>query len=431
MFRYLPEQASEFAPRVDWINNLITDLSVFFTVAIVGSMIYFAVRYRRRGGVDHPTDGIEGSNLLEAIWTIVPTVICIYVAAYGYIIYDDLRDIPKDNEAVTINVLGQKWKWDFEYPNGKKTTNEFVVPVDEPVKLIMTSTDVLHSFFVPAMRVKNDVIPKQYTYLWFKPVKTGSYYTFCTEYCGTHHSAMLATLRVVSRAEYDRWLADDSEALRMSRMNPADLGKELYVQKTCNVCHSLDGSRLVGPSFLQLFGREVEMESGVTVTADENYIRSSIINPNEHIVKGYPPAMPSFSGQVTDEEIHALIAFIKSVDGSTQIDIQAPQVEEVPMDEDMTPAERGKVLYNTRLCVTCHSLDGSILVGPSMKGLYGKKGKLADGSDYLADDEYIKRSLLRPNEEIVEGFQPLMPPYEGQLDDEQISDLIEFIKTVK
>lgn len=431
MFRFLPEQASEFAPSVDWLNNLITDISVFFTVAIVGSMIYFAIRYRRRNGVDHETDRIEGSHLLEIIWTAVPTVICIYVAAYGYVIFEDLRAIPNDKEAVVINVQGQKWKWDFEYANGKKTTGEFVVPVNEPIKLIMTSTDVLHSFFVPAMRVKSDVIPKQYTYLWFKPVKTGEYHTFCTEYCGTNHSGMLARLRVVSKAEYERWLADDSEALRMSRMKPSDLGKTLYVQKTCNVCHSLDGSRLVGPSFLKLYGREEEMESGEKITADENYIKNSIINPNAQIVKGYAPAMPSFSGQLSDDEIHALIAFIKTIDGSAPVAVSAPAAAPAAVDPNMSPADRGKQIYNTRLCVTCHSLDGSKLVGPSFKGLYGRSGKLADGSAYTADDAYIKNSILKPNAQVVEGYQPLMPPYEGQLNDEQIADVIEYLKTLK
>lgn len=429
MFRFLPEQASEFAPKVDWLNHLITDISVFFTVALVGAMIYFAVRYRRKGGVDHATDGIEGSHLLEIIWTVVPTVICIYVAAYGYIIYDDLRAIPADKDAVTINVQGQKWKWDFEYSNGKKTTGEFVVPVNEPVKLIMTSTDVLHSFFVPAMRVKNDVIPKQYTYLWFKPVQTGEYHTFCTEYCGTNHSGMLAKLKVVSKAEYERWLADDSEALKMSRMKPSDLGKELYVKKTCNACHSLDGSRLVGPSFLKLAGKQEELESGEKVTVDDNYLRTSMLNPNAQVVKGYTPAMPSFTGQLNDDEIHALIAFIKTIDGSTKVEVAAARPAAV--DPNMSPADRGKQIYNTRLCMTCHSLDGSKVVGPSFKGLYGRSGKLADGSSYTADEAYIKNSILKPQAQVVEGYQPVMPGYEGQLDDKQIADVIEYLKTLK
>ncbi len=428
MFRFLPEQASEFAPEIDWINNLITDISVFFTVAIVGAMIYFAIIYRRRNGKDHETDRIEGSHILEFLWTAVPTVICIYVAAYGFVIYEDIRDIPDDKDAIVINVQGQKWKWDFEYSNGKQTTNEWVVPVNEPVKIILTSTDVLHSFFVPAMRVKQDAVPKQYTFLWFKPVKTGEYHTFCTEYCGTNHSGMLATLKVVSKAEYERWLADDSEALKMSRMKPSDIGKELYVKKGCNACHSLDGSRLVGPSFLKLFGRDEELDNGEKIKADENYIKASIINPNAQIVAGYPPnQMPSFQGQVTDDEIHGIIEFIKTVDGTQKVEIAAPVA--VAIDPNATPAERGKVVYETKLCKTCHTLDGSQLVGPTFKGIYGKSGKLADGSSYTADDEYIRNSIKNPSGQVVEGFAPSMPVL--PVTDSEISDLIEYMKTLK
>ena len=432
MFRFLPEQASEFAPKVDWINNLITDISLFFTVAIVGTMVFFAIHYRRRNNKDHETPGIEGSHILETLWTVVPTIICIFVAGYGYVIYDEMREIPKDEDAVTINVRARQWAWDFEYSNGKKTINEWVVPVNQPIKLVMTSVDVLHSFFVPAMRVKNDVLPKQYTHLWFKPIKTGEYHTFCTEYCGREHSAMLAKLKVVSQAEYDRWLADDSDAQRLARMKPSDLGKELYVKKTCNMCHSLDGSRLVGPSFLQLFGRDEELESGEKVRVDENYIKSSIINPNAQVVKGYLPAMPSFAGQLSDDEIHGMIEFIKTIDGKTKVEMPvAVAKKDDAADANLSPVDRGKKIYNTRLCVTCHTLDGAKLVGPSFKGLYGHKGKLADGSTYEANDEYIKESILKPQAKVVEGYPPSMPPFEGQLNDKDIADVIEFMKTLK
>jgi cytochrome c oxidase subunit 2 len=428
MFRFLPEQASEFAPRVDWINNLITDISVFFTVAIVGTMIYFAIIYRKRKGVDHETHRIEGSHLLEIIWTAVPTVVCIFVAAYGFVIYEDVRRIPEDKNAITINVHAQKWKWDFEYSNGKKTANEWTVPVDEPVKLIMTSADVLHSLFVPAMRVKQDVIPKQYTYLWFKPVKTGTYHTFCTEYCGTNHSGMLATLNVVSKAEYERWLADDSDALKMSRMKPSDMGKELYVKKGCNACHSLDGSRIVGPSFLKLFGREEELESGEKIKADENYIKNSVLNPNSQIVKTFPPnQMPSFQGQLSDDDIHGIIEFIKTVDGSQKVEVAAAPVP--ALNPNASPAERGKFNYETKLCKTCHTLDGSKLIGPTFKGVYGRSEKLADGSTITVDDAYIKKSIKEPASQIVEGYPPSMPQL--PLSDGDIADIIEFMKTLK
>ena len=367
MFRYLPEQASDFAHRVDAVNNFITDVSVFFTVAIVGAMIYFAVKYRKKNGVDHETPRIEGDHTLEIIWTVVPTIICVIVGVAGWQVFHEMRNPPAN--ALEINVTGQKWKWDFEYSNGKKSTTDFVVPVDEPVKLILTSRDVLHSFFIPSMRVKSDAIPKRYTFVWFRPIKTGDYHVFCTEYCGTEHSSMLANLKVVSRAEYERWVNDDSEAAALLRMAPSEVGQQLYTAKGCNACHSLDGAVRTGPTFLKVFGREGKLKGGVSYKVDENYIRESILNPLAKVVEGYAPAMPSFDGQLTEAQIGHIIAFLKTVDGSTP----APKAATAPVvaaaAEDLSklsPEERGKRIYQdpTKMCATCHTIDGSKLVGP-------------------------------------------------------------------
>ncbi|MCB0311502.1 MAG: cytochrome c oxidase subunit II, partial [Bdellovibrionales bacterium] len=284
MFDFMPEQASTIAPKIDWLNHLVTVISVFFTVVIVGAMIYFAVRYRKRGGQDHETPRIEGNGFLEVVWTTVPTLICILIGYYGVAFYREMR--AEESNPVEINVWGQKWRWDFEYPNGKKTNAELVVPVGRQVKLITRSRDVIHSFFIPAMRVKRDVLPTEYGSLYFTPIKTGDYNVFCTEYCGQDHWDMLAKLRVVSQAEYDRWLQDRSAELEMSRMSPVELGKQLYNEKGCLACHSLDGSPRVGPSFLKLYGREGEFADGATYKADENYIQESVLHPNKHIVKG-------------------------------------------------------------------------------------------------------------------------------------------------
>lgn len=438
MFRYLPEQASNHAPNVDWLHHLITDLSIFFTVAIVGVMIYFAVKYRKRNGVDHETPQIEGDLSLEIIWTVVPTIICIIIGYYGIIYYKDMRTVPSN--AMTINVTGQKWSWDFEYENGKKTYGEFVIPVDKPVKLLLQSRDVLHSFFIPSMRVKSDVVPGSYTYVSFTPVKTGLYQSYCTEYCGDNHYSMLANLRVVSQAEFDAWLVDRSEEILAERMDPAELGAKLYVQKTCSTCHSLDGSPKVGPSFLKLYGAERKFTDGTTRTADEEYIRQSIYQPNSQVVEGYPPAMSQFipaqvpdslAAVVTDKEALQLIAFIKTLDGTQEVEVE--EVEPVAASEvdkaSMTTEERGEWIYQNKMCVTCHSLDGSRIVGPSFKGIYGKSGKLADGSDYLADDAYLKESILKPNDKVVEGYAPAMPAQ--QFSDDEVADIIAYLKTLK
>ena len=405
MFRYLPEQASELAHKVDQVNNFITDVSVFFTVAVVGVMIYFAIRYRQRGGKDHDTPAIEGNPFFEVVWTVVPTIISLAVATYGIRVYDQTRTVPED--AHEIVVWGQMWKWDFEYPNGKRTTGEFVIPVNKSVKLVLSSRDVLHSFFVPTMRVKRDAVPGMYTYVHFKPIKTGTYRVFCAEYCGRLHSKMLATLHVVSEAEYERWLNDDSEAVMRAAMDPVELGKGLYEKQGCNACHSMDGSRVIGPSLLKLFNRAGKFVDGTDYVADENYLKRSILDPRAEIVAGYEASasvMPVFEGQLSDDEVHALIAFIKSLDGSQPVEVEEEEETEVKDLSKLTPAERGERLYNQKACVGCHSLDGSRVVGPSFKGLYGTEGALDGGASYVADDDYIKRSILKPAEQIVAGL---------------------------
>ena len=433
MFRYLPEQASEVAHKVDFVNNLITDLSVFFTVAIVGSAIYFAIRYRKKDGQDHETPQIHGNNFLEIVWTVVPTVICIFIAWYGVVVFKEIRHVPAD--ALEIGVMAQKWKWDFEYENGKKTVGEIVVPVNKPIKMVMKSRDVLHSFFVPAMRVKMDVIPGRYTYVSFKPIKTGEYNVFCTEYCGKDHWNMLAKLKVVSGAEYDNWLNDNSAELALAASSPAERGAELYIKNGCNACHSLDGAPSVGPTFLKLYGKEGKTTDGATYTADHEYLQESILYSNKRITEGYQPVMPAFDGQLNDDNIGDLIAFIKAQDGTSpavEIEVEEEEDEAAAVDtSSMSPVERGRLLYNEKVCVTCHSLDGSKTVGPTFQGIYGRAGTLQGGESYTADDAYIKDSILNPQSQVVKDYAPAMPPYAGQLSDEDISDIIEFLKTVK
>ena len=426
MFRYLPEQASEFAPDVDAVNHLITDISVFFTVVICAVMIYWAIKYRRKNGVDHATPQIRTNHGMEAFLTIVPTFFCIIVGVYGYRVFVEMRTPPAD--AIEINVYAKKWMWNFEYSNGKNVPSEAVIPVDRPVKFIMQSSDVLHSFFVPSMRVKADAIPGRYTYVWFRPVKTGEFNVFCTEYCGLDHSKMIAKLKVVSHAEYDRWLNDKSAEMMAARMTPAKRGAALFKEKGCVGCHSIDGTKMTGPTFLKIWGREELLSDGSKVVVDENYFRNSVLNPKSQIVATYQNMMPPFEGQIDDQGISDLIAYAKTIDGSQP----APVAVKLPagMGTEMTPAELGKKLYNEKACVGCHTLDGSKLVGPSFKGVYGRSGKLTDGSSYTADDAYIKNSILNPASQVVEGFAPAMPPYQGQLSDADIDAIIAFMKTV-
>lgn len=436
MLGLLGEQGSDFARKVDYANDVVTIISVLCTVAIVGTMLYFAVVYRQKDGKDHPTPMIEGNNALEVIWTVFPTFVCIWVAYLGYDSFVAMRNVPPG--AMEVNVVGKKWQWDFQYANGKTTTGELVVPVDQPVKLVMTSRDVLHSFFVPVMRTKADVIPGRYTYEWFRPIKTGDFQVFCTEYCGDLHSGMRARLKVLPKAEFDMWLADDSDRLKLAAANPAEKGKDIY-EKNCKTCHSLDGSRVVGPSWLKIIGRQGQLADGSTYVANEDYIKESILYPNNKVVAGYSPAMPSYQGQLSDEQIEQVIAFMKTLDGSQSAEPAAITTRKKKPAADtmlaaLTPAQRGESLFKDagNMCSTCHSIDGSRMVGPSFKGLWGSKHKITDGSEVEVNAAYVKESIWKPAAKIVEGYPPAMPAiFEGKLSEDNVNDIIEYMKTLK
>lgn len=306
----MPEQASTFAAEIDFMNNFISYVAAFCTIAITGAMIYFAWKYRKRTDNDL-TPQITHSTVLETLWTAIPTVVVLFIFYYGTMTYVDMRNPPAN--ALEIGVRGYQWAWEFTYPNGKKQGEELVVPVDTPIKLIMTSsetggkTPVNHSFYIPAMRVKEDVIGGTYHYLWFQPTKLGNYPIFCTEYCGTNHSGMLGRLRVVTPEEYQDHINDRREGERPLE----EVAKEIWVNKGCKGCHSLDGTAVVGPSWKGLWAAKREFVDGSSATADENYIRSAILNPGAQVLKGYQNVMPMIP--LTDDEIETLIAFLKTI----------------------------------------------------------------------------------------------------------------------
>ena len=309
---WIPEAASNLASKVDGLLLVITFISIFFFVLISAVLIYFAVKYRRRSD-DEETPYITGNQTLEIIWTVIPSILLILLFVYGFVVYKEMRTPPKD--AVDITVTGKQWLWTFEYYNGKKTLNELYVRQNRPVRMVMRADDVIHSFFVPAFRVKQDLMPGRYTQLWFTPTKIGTFDIFCAEYCGTGHSKMLGKVIVLSPEAYDIWekgvAVDGGEAV--ASLPPAELGEKHYKGKSCNACHSVDGSVVIGPSFKGLYEREGELEDGASYTADENYIMQSILEPQEQIVKGFQPVMPSFKGILSDAEITAIIAYIKTL----------------------------------------------------------------------------------------------------------------------
>jgi cytochrome c oxidase subunit 2 len=302
---YMPVQGSTFAREIDFMNNFITYVATFCTLAITGVMIYFTIKYRKRSDNDL-TPNITHNATLETLWTVVPTIICAFVFYYGTMSYVDMRTPPANS--IEIGVRGYQWAWEFSYPTGKKEGETLVVPVNRPVKLIMKSDDVNHSFYIPAMRVKEDVIGGTYHYLWFEPKLLGEFPIFCTEYCGKNHSGMMAKLKVVTQAEYDDHINDRTKG----ELPPEELGKAVWVNKGCKGCHSIDGSAVVGPTWKGLWGNKREFLDGGSATADENYIQESISNPNKHIVKGYQQGiMPMIP--LTSEEVNTVIAFMKTL----------------------------------------------------------------------------------------------------------------------
>jgi cytochrome c oxidase subunit 2 len=318
-FGWMPEAMSNLAPVVDAPFYFVIATSAILTVGVVLVMLRLVVKYLRKEEHENSTP-VEPSPLLELSWVVLPTILVLIVFTWGFKAFMTVTQ-PPDN-AYEIRVYARKWAWEFEYPTGFRTTNELYVPSNRPVKLVMTSTDVLHSFWVPNFRVKHDVIPNRYSSVWFEathetpipasvgdPDATGFIPILCTEYCGTGHSAMGAKLWVLPQDRYDEFLAGAGGAT--DDMPLPELGELLYTQKACNGCHSIDGAPGVGPTLLGLFGKEETMTDGTRLVADENYLRESILVPAAKVVEGYQPIMPPIP--LTDREVDGLIEYIKTL----------------------------------------------------------------------------------------------------------------------
>ncbi|MEW6198762.1 MAG: cytochrome c oxidase subunit II [Planctomycetota bacterium] len=304
---WLPPQASTAAPHTDAVFYFIFWVSVFFFTLIVALMVYFVLRYRQRKAGQAAVGGVTHHTGLEITWSAVPLVLVVAMFYMGFRGFMDIVNPPRD--ALDIRVLGQKWVWTFTYPNGH-SDNELHVPVDTPVRLILESNDVIHSLYIPAFRIKKDAVPGRYNKAWFEAKKPGEYLLLCAEYCGTKHSDMLARVVVHEPGKYEQWLAEAADPFRTRTL--AEVGALLHM-KRCGGCHSVDGSANIGPSFKGIYEHEVKLADGTTVTADDNYIRESILYPQAKIVAGYGKEMPSFKGLLKDKEITAIVEYIKEL----------------------------------------------------------------------------------------------------------------------
>jgi cytochrome c oxidase subunit II len=312
-FPLFPEVASTIAGKVDGLYFFLVGVSLFFFALVCLLMLVFAIRYRRRSEADRPKE-VHGSLSLELLWTIIPFGLSMVMFGWGAVVYFDMYTPPPG--AMNIYVVGKQWMWKVQHPEGNREINELHVPVGTPVRLIMTSEDVIHSFYVPAFRVKMDVLPGRYTSVWFEATKPGKYHLFCAEYCGTKHSEMIGSVYVMEPGDYQEWL-DRGAAVAQSM---AQAGEQLYTQFGCGTCHEqVSGAR--GPSLHGLYNRSVELMTGETVTADDTYLRRSILEPSAELVAGYAPLMPTYRGQVGEEDILKIIAYIKSLSAHRPVDV--------------------------------------------------------------------------------------------------------------
>lgn len=327
-FPLFPDTASTVAPEVDELYFSLIGLSIVFILTIGGAALYFLARYRHTSDADR-TQPPAASWKLEGLFIGTSLIVASTFFFWGAYKYLKISQIPDD--AMELFVLGKQWMWKVQYPQGQREINKLYVPVDRPILLRMTSRDVIHSFYIPDFRIKQDVVPGRYTTMWFEATKVGTFKLECAEYCGTDHSRMRGEVIVLSQADYAEWLAGQS-----TDDSPVSEGEEVYTRAGCSGCHDQD-SAVHAPDLTGLFGRTVHLSSGEKITADESYIRDSILLPNKQIVAGYEPIMPSFEGQLGEQEIFALVEFIKSTGDAPEQDSPAPKAPESGEKPDTDP----------------------------------------------------------------------------------------------
>jgi cytochrome c oxidase subunit II len=294
------------AVEMDLLYLFIAAVCAFFTVLVTALVVVFTIKFRRRHP-DEVGEDIHGSLALELTWTFIPFVLAMVMFAWGAKVFFDLARPPAD--AMDMYVVGKQWMWKVQHPNGVREINQMHVPIDRAVRLTMGSEDVLHDYSIPAFRVKMDVVPGRLTTLWFKATTPGTYHLFCAEYCGTKHSGMVGEVIALTPEDYVAWL----RAQASGATGPAaQTGERLFTDYACITCHKADSTGR-GPTLHGLYGKPVELADGRTVTADENYIRESIMNSQAKVVKGYQPIMPAFQGMVSEENLMELLAYIKGL----------------------------------------------------------------------------------------------------------------------
>ena len=302
---FVPPSASTLSGQVDALYFYVSGVTLFFVLLISLVLAFFVIKYRRRSPYEIPRP-IAGSHKLETLWSVIPFIIAMSMFAWGAQLYFQMYRPPQN--AAEIYVVGKQWMWKIQHSTGQREINELHVPVGRKIKLIMTAEDTIHDFFVPAFRMKADVLPGRYTTQWFEATTPGTYHLFCAEYCGMNHSGMIGSIIVMQPSEFDNWLSGNA-----AQQSPAVAGQQLFQSLGCVSCHGANGEGGRGPALVGLFGRQVFLTNGQTVIADEAYVRESIENPQAKLVSGFGPIMPTFQGQVTPEQLIQIMSFIKSL----------------------------------------------------------------------------------------------------------------------
>jgi cytochrome c oxidase subunit II len=319
---FLPEQASAYARQIDALHYVVITITMLGFVGVAATVLWFVIRYRRRAEGE-PTPHVEPRAIHEVLFVGGPLALFLAWFAVGYPLFVRLQTPPR--EAMDVYVTGKKWMWKFAYPGGPNGADVLHVPAGRPVRLLITSRDVIHSFFLPAFRIKQDAVPGRYTQTWFQADRAGRYEIFCAEYCGVGHSTMLGEMVVLEPARFDEWLAESRRSAVVAaaqdsvQQDPspittlAEQGRRLASEYGCFRCHSVDGTRHIGPSWLDLYQRREPLDDGTTVVADEGYLTESMMDPRAKVVKGFQPVMPTFQGRIPGPEIAAIVEFIKTL----------------------------------------------------------------------------------------------------------------------
>jgi cytochrome c oxidase subunit II len=306
----VPDSASTFSWKVDALYFYLSGVTLFFSLLISAVLIFFVIRYRRRTPYEIPRP-IAGSHKLETIWTVIPFIIAMSFFGWGASVYFQQYKPPAN--AIEVYVVGKQWMWKLQHATGQREINQLHIPVGRKIKLIMTSEDVIHDFFVPAFRTKMDVVPGKYTTMWFEATTPGTYHLFCAEYCGMNHSGMTGSIIVMEPREFDNWLSGNTGS-----GTPAAQGQQLFQSLGCASCHGQNGEGGRGPVLAGVFGQKTQLQTGESVTVDEGYVRESILNPQAKLVAGFGAIMPTFQGQISEDQLVQLVAYIKSLPAGGQ-----------------------------------------------------------------------------------------------------------------